>query len=105
MLNYSEIVGWCAGCKVSGVTTTSLSSKDFPSIQQIMKNVVSEVDASVICVSVNEHETTVLEWLKKHKFRRGPVANNWIHGGHKTWMYFKQIPKTIYKKHTYDDWR
>lgn len=98
MLTYYDIEGWCAGCKVSGITDTSLSHKNFPSLETILHSAVEQCDASVICVSVNENEEKVLKWLKDNKFRRGPVVKNFIHNGHKTWMYFKQIPKKVYNE-------
>lgn len=104
MLSYYDVEGWCAGCKVVGITTTALHSNHFPSLKKMMEEAVEKTNASVICVTVNEHETSVLDWLKKNKFRRGPVVKNWIHGGRKTWLYSKQIPKSIYKDHNSDGW-
>ena len=100
MLDYDGIDGWCAGCKVSGITETALSNPNFPSITQIMKRAAEELEASCILVSCNEGETRVLKWLKGNKFTKGPVVRNWGHGGRRTWMFTKKIPKKIWKDKT-----
>lgn len=104
MLTHDAIEGWCAACKVSGITETALTHKNFPSIETIMKNSVIDVEASVIVVSVNEEEHRVLEWLKVNKFRKGPVVKSWRYGGRKTWLFFKNIPKRIYDRYKDTDW-
>jgi len=97
-LDYRDTPGWCAGCKVHGITETTITHKTFPSIETILQACVEEQHASVAIVSVNEEETRVLEWLLKNKFRKGPSVRNWNHGGRKTFLYFKQIPERIYEE-------
>ena len=94
MLSYWEIPGWCAGCKVCGVTSRNVKDKEFPSIEDIMIQAVKLENASVIVVSVNEQEVPVLAWLKANKFRKGATMN-YLHGGRKTWLYQKQIPERL----------
>ena len=100
MLDYDKVSGWCAGCKVTGITETALSNPNFPSITSIMRIAASETEASCILVSCNEGETSVLKWLKDNKFTKGPVVRNWGHGGRRTWLFTKKIPKKIWKAET-----
>lgn len=95
MLSYEEIPGWCAGCKVSGVTSHYLKDKTFPSVEEMMTQAVKQENASVIVVSVNADELPVLVWLKANKFRKGATMRNYLHGGRKTWLYQKQIPERL----------
>lgn len=100
MLDYSEIDSWCAGCKVSGITREMLTHPKFPSLQTIMEDAVERERASCLMVTVNEKEEAVLAWLKANKFRKGPQVKNWGHGGRKTFAYFKQIPRALWREQT-----
>lgn len=89
-----DIPGWCAGVKVS------LTSFDLPksgSDKEILED-VGDCGGSVAVVSVNVEETSVIAFLKKNGWSKGRWFKNWIHGGRKTCLYYKQIPKTLYNK-------
>lgn len=98
-IDYWDVAGWCAGCKVHRVNDNTVSHPTFPSLKQMMEKACSDIVASVLVISVNEEEVRTLAWLKKNKFRKGPVVKNWNHGGRKTMLYFKQIPKSIYEEY------
>jgi len=100
MLDYSDMPGWCAGIKVNGVSDTYVTHPTFPSVEKMMKEGLEEVDGSALCITVNAKEERVLKWLKDNKFRKGPSVKNWGHGGRATMMYFKQIPRSLWRTQT-----
>lgn len=94
--DYEEIPGWCAGIKVSDVNRDSIHKTTF---QDILAYTLYKERYSCVVISANEAETEVLEWLKKEKFRRGPMVKNYIHGGRKTWLFFRNVTKRDFDKH------
>lgn len=100
-LDVREMPCWCASCKVSGLN--NYNCKDLK-ISYILQQVFdSGENYSSISISANETETDLIEWLRKNKFRRGPMVRNYEnHGGRKTWLFNRQTTKTEIKKYLED---
>lgn len=77
-VSINPIPGWCAAVKVSNVCDDFVNNKDFPTAQAMMEYAAQTHMASCITISVNEKETTVIEWLKKNDL---PKDLLWHTGG------------------------
>jgi hypothetical protein len=91
-LEYKDIPGWCAGTKVSGITSDIISKLDEDTI---LEEVANEL-GSVAVVSVRQNEEDVINWLVKHGWDQGPWYEN--HGykeGHMTCLFTKQVPREL----------
>lgn len=94
-LDYDDIAGWCAGCKV-GLVEGDIGNN---LIWSDLANKAAGMGCSVVVVSVNVEELKVIEWLKENKFKKSPVFKNHYHGGRKTLLYMKQVTKTTFEKY------
>ena len=99
-LGYWYIDSWCAATKVEGITETYLSHPNFPSLDTIIDESFGDNEAPVLMVTTNQGELKVIEWLKKNRFKKGPLVRNWGHGGRKTQAWFYQIPKKVWLEKT-----
>lgn len=97
---YYAVDNWCAATVVSGITETSITHPAFPSLEKIIDEAFDEFEAPVLMVTTNVDEVNVIEWLKKNKFKKGPLVRNWGHGGRKTQAWFYQIPKKVWLEKT-----
>lgn len=94
MVRYDEIPGWCAGLKVSGVRGHIVDELEFDKIEWE----VARSGESVIVISVNEEETSVIEWCKKHKFKKTAMFKNYYHNDRRTFLFMKQVRKDVWKE-------
>lgn len=93
-ITISEIDSWCAAAKVSGINRETIKGL---TLKDLVKAANADVGAnSCLCITVNDEEVEVIEWLNKKKFVKGPDIKNWCHGGRNTCMYFKQLSPKQY---------
>lgn len=94
-LDYEGIYGWCAGVKVRLIAKNIDNNLTWLD----MAKRAAGLGYSVVVVSVNVEELKVIEWLKENKFKKSPMFQNHHHGGRKTLLYMKQVPKTTFEKY------
>lgn len=94
-----DVDGWCAARKVS-LEDWYFTDLHFepPTNVGILKE-VGRQGGSIACVSVNVDEKEVIAFLKRNKWVESPRWPNYLHGGRKTFMAFKQVPKRYYNGH------
>jgi len=100
-----EIQGWCAGIKVSLREGREIlyhpphlkcDREYYNRWQKDIIKTVAKREGSVAVVSVNTSEKYLISFLRKYKWKPGPLMKNWIHNGRNTRLYFFQIPKKEY---------
>lgn len=95
-LEFTEMgdIGWCAGMFVHGLRNNTIHEVPFKELE----DEAADRECSVIVVSVNIEETNVIEWCKKHKFKKSPMFMNYNHGDRKTFLYMKQVRKSVFDR-------
>ena len=102
-VSFETIHGWCAGCKIAGVTDQTIGLKDFPSLDKIVEAVAHDFERSCVVVSTTVDEVKANAWLEKHGFEKGPDIQNWNHEGRLTNLWFYQIPQSDMPKEYQDE--
>lgn len=88
-------IGWCAGMFVHGLREGNILEVD----PEILEEEAAERGCSVVVVSVNVREEKVIEWCKDNKFKKSPMFMNYNHGDRKTFLYMKQVRKSVFNKY------
>lgn len=95
-----DVDNWCATTHVCSIYVDEYKDEEVL-LQRILEIPYKNWDrsgASVIMVTVNEEETELIDFLKRHKFKKGPWLKNWAHGGRRTCAFFKQLTLKQWEK-------